>query len=87
MDEIADKVSQVKQTLQELIDETRKSEGCIKYELFQNINDKHQLTFIEQWESEETLDKHTQSEYLKAAQDKIKDALTKPPDVKRYKHT
>ncbi len=38
---------------QELIDNTRKEEGCISYNLTKSITDKDTLAFVEQWSTEE----------------------------------
>ncbi len=48
----------------ELVELTRKEEGCISYELYQDIKDSTILTFIEEWESQEALDKHSKSEHF-----------------------
>jgi len=42
-----------KELVKFLIDETRKEEGCVSYDLFQDINDPSTLTFIEEWKDEE----------------------------------
>ncbi|MCR3761461.1 putative quinol monooxygenase [Clostridium felsineum] len=39
--------------------------GCIKYEMYQDLNDKTILTMIEEWESMEFLQKHMQSKHFK----------------------
>lgn len=51
--------------LEEMIALTRKEDGCIKYELYQNIEDSNIITFIEEWESMEKLDAHIASEHFK----------------------
>ena len=40
-------------------------EGCIKYELFQEINSPNVFTIIEEWQDQETLDKHMASMHFK----------------------
>ena len=47
-----------------LIEETVKEKGCIKYELFQQIDDPYKLTLIEEWESEECLLAHTKTQHF-----------------------
>ena len=39
-------------------------EGCISYELCQDVNDPLRLAMLEQWESQEALDKHMQSAHF-----------------------
>ena len=59
-----DKYDEVMALCKELVEETRKEEGCIKYEVHQDVNDKSVLTMIEAWESQASLDKHMQSEHF-----------------------
>ena len=48
----------------ELVKETRKENGCIAYDLFRDKKDPDILTMIEQWESDEALEKHMKSEHF-----------------------
>ena len=59
-----DKVNEVLRLCRELIDATRKEEGCKKYELYQDEKDSTIVTFIEEWESREALEKHLKSEHF-----------------------
>ncbi|MCM3570303.1 putative quinol monooxygenase [Neobacillus mesonae] len=49
----------------ELVAETRKEEGCISYALFEELNDPSIFTMLEEWENEEALEKHNQTEHMK----------------------
>jgi quinol monooxygenase YgiN len=49
----------------QLVEATRKEEGCIKYELFQDEKKPEVLAMIEEWESKEHLEKHLNSEHIK----------------------
>ena len=48
-----------------LIDETRKEEGCLAYELYQDINDETVFSFIEEWKDMKYLDHHMESKHFK----------------------
>lgn len=48
-----------------LITETRKEEGCISYELFQDINSENIFFLIEEWESKEDLENHKLTDHIK----------------------
>ena len=39
-------------------------EGCIQYDLHEDIEDKYSFTFIETWENEESLSKHEKKEHF-----------------------
>ena len=47
-----------------LVAETRKEEGCISYELFQDINNKCIFTILEEWSSKDALDLHKKSKHI-----------------------
>lgn len=57
----------------ELIKKTREEDGCISYELFQDINDKNVLIIIEEWESEKHLDAHKKTEHFTRVVPQISD--------------
>lgn len=77
-----DTIDQAREVLLGLIKPTCAEEGCVKYELHQNTTD---FTFIEEWEDDESLDFHLESEHLVAAREKLGDLLAAPPHIRRYK--
>lgn len=62
-----DRAEELKSACLGLIGPTRKEEGCISYELYQDINNPGKFTFIENWESKEHLDVHSKTPHLVAA--------------------
>lgn len=59
-----DKIEVVIQLYDELITATRKEDGCIKYELFQDDTDATILTIIEEWENMNALDRHMRTDHF-----------------------
>jgi len=59
-----DKLETILKLYEELVRETRKEEGCILYELFQDMEDPSVLTMIEEWEDKASLDKHMKTEHF-----------------------
>nr|WP_312576812.1 putative quinol monooxygenase [Sedimentibacter sp.] len=49
----------------ELVEKSRNEVGCVAYNLFQDKNDETILTIIEEWESEEALRLHQNTEHFK----------------------
>lgn len=45
---------------------TRSEDGCIRYDLVQNIEDPRHLTFVEEWESREHLSAHFETAHMAA---------------------
>ncbi|MDF2944429.1 MAG: antibiotic biosynthesis monooxygenase [Herbinix sp.] len=59
-----DKIEVVKSLYEELVNATRKEDGCIKYELYQDDKDATVLTMIEEWVDKDALDKHMKTEHF-----------------------
>jgi quinol monooxygenase YgiN len=48
----------------ELVKETLKEKGCIEYGLYQDLENPHILTMIEEWEDNNCLEMHFNSEHF-----------------------
>ena len=59
-----DKLSDFIKLCNELIEESRKEEGCISYHLQQNTERENYLVFVEEWKSNEAIEKHNLSEHF-----------------------
>ncbi len=58
-----------------LIEETRKEEGCISYNLYEGSEDENILTFIEEWNSEEAFQLHLNSNHFKEIVPKLSEFM------------
>ncbi|RPI24668.1 MAG: antibiotic biosynthesis monooxygenase [Acidobacteria bacterium] len=73
----------VRAELLKLIPPTRQGdEGCIYYDLHQDQSDPTLFYFLEKWESNELLDKHLETEHLRAFGDAT-DGLVSELDINR----
>jgi quinol monooxygenase YgiN len=79
-----DKVAEVSRLLQSLVEPTRKEAGCITYELFQNLKDRGDFTFVEEWSSESALEAHAASAHIEAIGPKLAPVVVKAPDIQVY---
>ena len=68
-----------------LVAATRAEDGCISYEVLQNPEDPLDITFVEEWASNEVLDAHFATEHFGAVGARVGELLTAPPDIRRYK--
>jgi quinol monooxygenase YgiN len=69
----ADAVEKVREELLKLVEPTRqKDDGCINYDLHQDNNDPTVFFFLENWKSEELLNKHLNSEHINAYREATK---------------
>ncbi|MDR3257991.1 MAG: antibiotic biosynthesis monooxygenase [Fusobacteriaceae bacterium] len=78
---IPEKTSAAAPFFSELISATRKEEGCIEYRLFINSKVNTEYVFIEEWISQEALDKHMNSEHFKRLIPHIKEFCSKEKEV------
>ena len=60
-----DKTEEALKLYEELVEKSRKEDGCISYYLFRDIENKSILTMIEEWESQDALNKHRETEHFK----------------------
>ena len=62
MKALAEKRTEMEQTLLSMIEPARKEEGCLSYDVFCDIEGKTVFNLIEEWETREDLDRHIRSE-------------------------
>ena len=79
MNVLPEKHKEVMQTLLSIVEPAVKTKGCLSYEVFRDIEDKHVFNMIEEWESREDLDRHIQSEIFGVLLG-TKSLLTKPSE-------
>lgn len=66
------KNEEFKMIAQELIHSSRQDSGCIAYSLNHDINQENILTFIEQWESKESIIDHQKTDHFRRILPKLK---------------
>lgn len=77
----ADELDKYLELSREMVEKTVKEEGCIKYELFQDMQDSKVMLIIEEWESEEALNKHMASEHFKRIIPQLKELREKASEM------
>ena len=77
-------VEQVRQILLGLVTPTRAEEGCVVYELLQNRADPTDFTFVEEWASDATFERHHTTAHIRAAFPKLEALIATPPDIRTY---
>jgi quinol monooxygenase YgiN len=77
-------IIETRKALEGFVDPTRAEAGCIFYELMQNNDDPTDFTFVEEWESGETLDAHLESLHITAFKSRARELLACDPDIRRY---
>ncbi|MFV0528136.1 MAG: putative quinol monooxygenase [Lachnospiraceae bacterium] len=80
------KVDEFLKLIHELVVDTNENhEGCISYELFQDVQNETFLTMIETWESKEALDKHMETESFKRIVPLCGELMAGPAQLDIYK--
>jgi quinol monooxygenase YgiN len=81
---LPEQVEALKTLTLSLLEPTRQEGGCRHYELYQNLVDPTDLTFIEEWESEVALEAHLATAHVQAALARLPELAAAMPDIRRY---
>lgn len=81
---LEENLDKVLKLCEEIIGETRKEDGCISYELFEGIEDPKVVTFIEEWESMEHLEKHFKTPHFERIVPQLGELMAKDGEVDIY---
>ncbi len=73
----------VRTSLVQLVAPTRAEAGCLNYDLHVDIEDPNRFVFNENWESQEHLDRHLQTEHIAANRERIGN-LIEGVEMKRF---
>ncbi len=69
----------------EMVESTRKENGCISYNLHESVEDADVVAMIETWESKEALDAHMKSEHFQRLIPQIGKYVAQPPRIEIFK--
>ncbi|RAP53064.1 MAG: hypothetical protein BZ133_00090 [Methanosphaera sp. SHI613] len=78
-----DKIEDIITEAEKLILASREHEGNISYNLYRDVLD-NSLTFVEKWESKESLEKHMKTDEFISFGNNVKEFLTAELDVNVY---
>ena len=76
--------AELRAALLELIEPTRREDGCVQYDLHVHTSDPARFVFYENWTSQEALGRHAASAHLRALGEKLKDLAAEPARVETY---
>jgi quinol monooxygenase YgiN len=74
----------LKGVLVDLVVPSRREIGCYQYDLLVNPADGRDFCFVERWESDRTLDQHSETAHVRAAAARVEGLVEGPPDIRRY---
>ena len=64
--------------------ETLKENGCAEYRFALPINDGDPIVLFEEWESQDALNAHFETEHLATFRARMKEVLSEPAVIRRY---
>ncbi|MGL4907909.1 MAG: putative quinol monooxygenase [Bacteroidales bacterium] len=82
---LEDKKEEFIKTAQKLIEESNKEEGCISYNLYEDIHYKNLVSFIEVWESAKAIELHNNSAHFKSIVPKLRELQIEDSTVNLYR--
>ncbi len=68
----------LRKVLESFVAPTRLEEGCIRYDLFVDLDHPTKFTFIEEWASREALNNHGQSAHIQEGRKHFPELLGEP---------
>ena len=78
-------VEPLRELLVSLVEPTRAEPGCLKYELFQNIDDPTDFTFVETFAGDAAFAAHAAAPYVKALSTTLPPLTSRASDVRKYR--
>ncbi len=83
-------IAQQKQQLflsivKQLVEESRKEKGCISYTLHQNTENPLHFCIMEQWEDENAIQQHNQTNHFKTLVPQMKDCREKQTKANHFR--
>ncbi|HEV7584990.1 MAG TPA: putative quinol monooxygenase [Solirubrobacteraceae bacterium] len=61
---------------------SRAEAGCLSYRLYGDTENENEFVFVEEWESQEALERHFSTPHIAEFMRAIPSAVAAPPDVK-----
>jgi quinol monooxygenase YgiN len=74
----------LRQALLELVEHTRKEEGCVQYDLHEENDKPGHFLFYENWTSKDALDRHMASPHFSAFLPRVPELSSAPPQILMY---
>lgn len=70
--------------MKDMVQLSRKEEGCLSYEYFEGITDPNQVILLQEWESPDSLEGHYQTEHMEEFLGNLGKFLTSPVSTRSY---
>lgn len=78
-----EKVGELRAVLLGLLSPTRVESGCLRYQMFVNMEDPTEFTFTEEWTDPASLDAHFETAHIRGALERFPELLAEELDLRR----
>ena len=75
---------EARQLVLEMAKATQAEAGCLAYQFYADLSDPNTFFIFEEWESEEALNRHFQTEHMKNLQQQMPKILAGKVNAKKY---
>ncbi len=82
-----DDVEAMKEILQSMVEPTRAEPGCRRYDLVQSCEDPATFMFLGEWDSDEALEAHRQTEHIMGGFGKMAPMIEGEMEFQYYRET
>lgn len=72
-----DKIQEMLPIFEAVVTGSQEEEGCISYNLYQDVADSTKFTILEEWKSQEAINFHNNTEHFKTFKEASKDRIIK----------
>jgi quinol monooxygenase YgiN len=79
------RVAELRVLLLELEEESRREDGCLRYEVLQDEQDQNSFALVEEWQSASALDAHNASAHVRDALGRAPALVAQLPEIRRYR--
>ncbi|HJO12679.1 MAG TPA: putative quinol monooxygenase [Gammaproteobacteria bacterium] len=70
--------------MRDMVKQSRKEAGCLKYEYFEGISNPNHLVLVQEWKSADCLQNHYQSRHMEEFLSQLSDFLKAPVSTRSY---
>lgn len=81
----SEKIDDGKQILMDLVEPSLAEQGCLFYQLYQDVTAQNHFTMIERWENQAALDSHAESEHNSRAKELVVACLDRDVELTTLK--
>ena len=80
-----DKIAEFLDMAKGLVDTTKQEDGCMKYDLYQDVKNPKVISIIEEWGNSTALDRHSSSEHFRRIVPILSGFTEKQTEINIYK--